>query len=251
MRIDRLYRISAFGEFLNITPTAENMLFLLEEFKEYGLVPSLFQEMKVENIALSPAPLQRIAMVSTDHNNSYNERIAIGSNRIDFEYSITTDRELSNEDKEKINKKACHIFGVIFKKYDKKSSRLALNTESLLAGLSDVEVLDFMSRYTNPISLYDSKSLGEWGTRLMVREKNNISDKEEFFNIITVIGKIILSKQSNGNVTHNNGFNVNIDINTIAENSSVRFISSDIDDFIKTSTKWWNIIISEVSGNDK
>lgn len=251
MRIDRIYRISAFGDFLNIQPTPENMFFFLESFKDYGLVPSIFQEMKIENSALPPVPLQRIAMVSIDNSRKTNERISIASNRMDFQITTTDDIQLNNEQIKEINETAYNRFNVIFNKYDKKSSRLALNTESLLTDLSDKEVIDFMARYTNPIELYNRHAMSEWGTRLVVREKNNISGKEDFLNIITIIEKTILLKNQDQQMIQKNGFSINIDINTVAENSSERFTSENIADFIKIATNFYDSIVSEIVGDKK
>ena len=37
MKIDREYKVSAFGDFSDIVPTPDNMMLLLQEFKDFGM----------------------------------------------------------------------------------------------------------------------------------------------------------------------------------------------------------------------
>lgn len=243
--IDRTYRISVFGDFMDISPTSDNMMFLIEAFKEYNLVPSLFQEVKSEDAAMPPVLLQRIALVPNQENNISEESITILSNRINYNCNIIVDIQLTDQYKKIINEKAYKAFNIIFKKFNKKATRLALNTESLIVGLSDAEAVDFMSLYTNPISLYNSQAMTEWGIHLTAQKRDYINNQEEVFNIITNIGKADLFKQEKENVKQDKGFIVNIDINTIAENTSQRFMSEDIPGFIDVTKTWWNTIIED------
>ena len=217
MVIDRSYKISAFGSFLDIVPDTDTMMFFLESFKEYGLVPSIFQELQITPPSTQPVAVQRVALLSSDNK----KQISISSNRIDFEVKAQDDIKLSPDQLMIINQEIEHCFQVIFEKFNKKSTRLALNTESFIVNLDDTEVNQFMSKYTNPISLYNTRPLDEWNTRLMVREEAPISGINETLTYY-ILAKLY-AKQVEGEVRQSVGFTVNTDINTVAENAVPRF----------------------------
>lgn len=242
MVVDQSYRISAFGEFSDIQPTTENMLFFLNGFKDYGMVPSVFQEVKFDKNIPQPISQQRIALVSSDNT----EKFSFSSNRVDFEITATDDTKLDIEKRKDINKRIESAFKIVFEQFDKKATRLALNTESVVLNLNSEQVIEFMSKYTNPISLYNNSPMDEWSTRLMIRKKEAIRNKEEVFNVITNLSKAVLQKSENGGIIQKNGFLVNVDINTIAENESKRFDILDLVDFVEISTNWWDTIIAEM-----
>lgn len=242
MVIDRSYKISAFGSFSDIVPDTDTMMFFLESFKEYGLIPSIFQELQITPPSTQPIAVQRVALLSRDSK----KQVSISSNRIDFEVKAQDDIKLSSDQLVSINQEIEHCFQVIFEKFNKKASRLALNTESLVVNLTDTEVNQFMSKYTNPISLYNTTPLGEWNTRLMIRKESTISGINEMFNIITLLAKADIQKQVGGKVQQSVGFTVNTDINTVAENAVPRFTYISIKEFIEVVGSWWNTIISEM-----
>lgn len=242
MIVDRTYKISAFGDFSDIFPTTDNMMFFLENFKDDGLFPSVFQEFKIENSNPQPTTLQRIALVSNDGL----ESVPIASNRIDYEWKSTEDVKISVERLDEIQGKVSRVFGLIFNKFDKKASRLALNTESLVIDLTDKELLSFLGKFSNPISIYNESGLKEWNTRLMTYKTGQIGNKEELFNVITIISKAILHKNVDNQVVQSEGFSINADINTVAERSVQRFSSDDFSPFINLTTKLWNSIIEEL-----
>lgn len=242
MVIDRSYKISAFGSFADIVPDTDTMMFFLESFKEYGLVPSIFQELQIMPPATQPVAVQRVALLSRDSK----KQVSISSNRIDFEVKAQDDIKLSSDQLTIINQEIEHCFQVIFEKFNKKATRLALNTESFVVNLNDAEVNQFMSKYTNPISLYNARPLDEWNTRLMVRKESAISGINETFNIITILAKANMQKQVGGEIRQSVGFTVNTDINTIAENAVPRFTYTSIKEFIEIVGSWWDTIISEM-----
>lgn len=251
MVVDRVYRISVFGNFDSIRATPDNMQFFLEAFKEDGLLPTVFQELQVSvpagpaNSVPMPVPVQRIMLVTSDGST----KVSIGANRIDYDVIATTDIKLSVEQREVINQGIVKVFKAIFDKYGKNAVRLALNTESWIINLSPSEFAHFMSKYTNPISLYNGVSLDEWNTRLMVRKNASIGDNNESLNVITIIQKQIMNQTtSEGVVTKHDGLAIHADINTAAENTASRFTASHIEEFIDIVVKIWDQIIDELDG---
>lgn len=242
MVVDRSYKISAFGDYLDIVPDTDTMMFFLESFKEYGLVPSIFQEFRITPSSPQTIAIQRIALLSRDSR----KQVTISSNRIDFEVKVQDDVKLSSDELVIINKEVEYCFQVVFEKFRKKAIRLALNTESFVVGLNGEEVNNFMSKYSNPISLYNDKPLDEWNTRLMVRKEQPILEKQETFNVITTLSKTYMQKQTDRDLKQFMGFMVNVDINTIPENTTARFTFTSIKEFIRIADNWWDTIIAEM-----
>ncbi len=251
MVVDRVYRISVFGNFDSIKATPENMQFFLEVFKDDGLLPTIFQELQV-NVPTVPGnpvppsiPNQRIMLISSDGST----KVTIGANRIDYDFVATVDIKLTVEQRSEINQRVINTFSFIFKKFRKSASRLALNTESLIINLSPNEFNSFMSKYTNPISLYNSVRLDEWSTRLMVRKSASIGNNEESINVITIIQKQEMTQTAtDGTVSTHDGFAIQTDINTIAENTASRFTALHINEFINVAVSIWDKIIDELDG---
>lgn len=242
MKIDREYKVSAFGDFSDIVPTPDNMMLLLQEFKDFGMVPSIFQEIQIDTNGAQPISVQRLALVSNDGL----EQVPIGSNRIDFIHRTATDISLQNDEITGINNRAVSIFDYIFRMFDKKASRLALNTESMIVDISEAEIDSFLAQFSNPIHLYPSSALDEWNTRLMVRKEATIDGKQEVLNVITIINKQKFNKNVDGQQKEFDGFSVNVDINTLFERSIQRFRKEDCESFIAIAAGLWKEIIEEV-----
>lgn len=242
MVIDHSYKISAFGDFSDIKPNAETMMYFFEKVKDYGLLPSVFQELQIKVDGAQPVTQQRIALLSSDSR----EKVSIASGRIDYEITATSDEKLDPAFRKQLNTKICEVFELIFNKFSKKSSRLALNTASFVINLSDGEITEFMSRYSNPISLYSEAPLDEWSTRLMVRKTEKILDPQERINVITNLSKAALQKQVDGEVVNSTGFAVNVDINTVPDNTIQRYSAADLACFIDIAVGWWDKIIAEM-----
>ena len=79
MVIDHSYKISAFGDFSDIKPNAETMMYFFEKVKDYGLLPSVFQELQIKVDGAQPVTQQRIALLSSDSR----EKVSIPSVVVD------------------------------------------------------------------------------------------------------------------------------------------------------------------------
>lgn len=254
MVIHQLYKISVFGDFSDIQPTTDNMLFLLNAYKDFEMVPSMYQELNfpINSVMLQIGPvpqqsaplLQRIALMTSNTQ----ERFILGSNRIDYEISIIDENVNNIEHFAVYNKKIYEAFNRLFEHYKKSSSRFALNTNSWIIDLSANELREFFSRYTNPISIYQDVIMDEWSTRLMTKQKKTIDEMDEVLNIITGITKGLYYKTDD--VSHGmppvDGFVIDIDINTIAENTANRFSSANLSTFLSEALYVWNEVWGEI-----
>lgn len=242
MVIDREYKFSAFGSYADIVPNNENITFFLSTFNEkYNLVPSVVQEFQVSGNNQTFVS-HRICLL----NNDGLLQIVIGSNRIDFVFSHTTDDLFTGEDKERIRNIVVDILSVILDHFGKASNRLALATRSLLADLSGDEIVSFLGKYGNPISLYSEKEMKEWSEHLMVRRQIEINARPETLNVITNLTFAQLTKQLEDRTAQYPGFIVDLDINTVGENAVARFAGKDSGEFLGHAFELADMILGEV-----
>ena len=241
MLFDRSYKISAFGDFSDITPTQENMEYMLGKFGKSGLLPSIFQEIVTPNKGEFPVSVQRIALISNDGS----KQVIIASNRVDFILQINSDKELSDVDINDLNQESKNIFADLFNKFEKKSNRLALNTESFIVELNNEELKKFMLQFNNPISIYNG-ILDEWNIRMMIRQECPIRTRTENANIITEISRSEFLKKVEGEMKNTTGFFVFNDINTVFSNQ-MRFEAEDLHDFSVYASKLWRKILEDIN----
>ena len=127
MIADIVYQISVFGDFSSITPNDKTITEMMANFKDYGLLPNLFQE---NSFNLPPDPrlakmetTNRLSMVSIDKKIN----VMFASGRLDIsKSSADLTSPLPNEDTEvllDILEKA--TFGRSF-------TRIALKTTAIL-----------------------------------------------------------------------------------------------------------------------
>lgn len=238
--VDRVYKVSVFGEFESIQPDPETMLSFMQHFGANGFVPSLY----VEVLAGPNGAIQknRVALVT----NTGDRKITIGSSRIDIEFIQNEDAQFSMEEREVFNRFASETIEYVFSNYSKASNRLAINTESLLIDLSDKMIESFSKRFTTPISIYGENPLKEWSIRLVTKKQEKINDKTEQFNIITAIKKTVLQKTKDDQPVLADGFSISGDLNTAGENQRYRFDSHDLSSFLKVVNSWLDCILKDI-----
>jgi hypothetical protein len=249
MTIHQLYKISVFGDFVDITPSPENMVLLLKEFENDKMVTSLFQELPqippigVLTVEISssfiqnPPSQQRIALVTTDGQ----EKIAIGSKRIDYEIITNESNGLSSEHFVEYNTRMCKALNLLLEKFNKRSWRLALNTQSIV-NITETEQVECFRKFSNPISLYKDIIPAEWSTRLLTRQTVEIEGESDALNIITILSKSQFSKIVGEEIMIMDGFGIELDINTVPENVANRFTGSCIQSFTTSALTIWNEI---------
>ncbi|MEG2001074.1 MAG: hypothetical protein RR053_06770 [Evtepia sp.] len=242
MIVDHSYKVSAFGNFENILPTSENMMYFLEAFDCCKMVPSVATEGAFNVKTQQQLVTQRLSFISNDSR----ERVVIASGRIDYEVNATDDIKLDVSQRESLNKKILFVFKTIFERFDIQSSRLALNPSSIITNLTDDEYMQIMKKYHNPISIYTPTDLSEWGTRLLVCKDIVINGKTEVLNVITQIDLEIAQKAEAGVLKEDHVFVVTLDINTSQNNRNIRFSAVELEEFISQANSIWDKIIDEV-----
>lgn len=226
MIADIVYQISVFGDFLSITPNGKTITEMMANFKDYDLLPTLFQE---NSFNLPPdtglAKMEtksRLSMVSIDKKLN----VMFASGRLDIsKSSADLTSPLSSEDTEVL----LDILGKAT--LGRSFTRIALNTTAILNNPSD----SVMGKIQPNLDFYADPN--ELTLRLNKRVELLISDSSnEISNAIITfqktMGQLLLNNQP---MSIDNGLIVQFDINTLAENSSARFSPEQAKMFIKSA----------------
>jgi hypothetical protein len=241
------FKTSIFGDFDNIKPTPEAIMDLVTEFAQFEVMPSTFTEtnsgipiLSVTNI-LPPVTKNRLRLTSE----SEGMDIFIFSYRIDIDFRPKDFIGFSDKQIHTLIKKTEIVFEQLLNKYTKSASRLALNTTTLLIDLHDEQRGVFLGKFIADGS-YFSNPL-EWSTHLMKRESIKLNKNQDMLNIIANIATTIGQEGKDNKSRDFNGFSIDFDINTIAENTAPRFILPEIRDFLVQTVDLKKRLISDLT----
>ena len=220
---DIIYQISVFGDFTSIKPNTETVDAMITRFRDYGLLPAVFQEGSFTFPSNTGVPkaetTNRLQMVSFEKNIN----VMFASNRLDInrastDLTIGVTNDNLNELLDILNKAAS---GLSF-------TRIGFNTTSLLNNPSTSLLQKIQPRLT----LYNDPN----ELMLRVNKRNDIAvgdNSNEQSNVILTaqktMGQLLINNQP---ISVDNGLILQFDINTIAENSEPRFFSEQTNKYI-------------------
>jgi hypothetical protein len=244
---EMIFKTSIFGDFDNIKPTPETIMDLIKEFAEFEVMPSTFTEtnsgipaLSVTNI-LPPATKNRLRLSSE----SEGMDIFIFSNRINIGFEPKDFTGFSDEQIRNLMGKTEIIFERLLNKYKKSASRLALATTILLIDLQDEQTGAFLHKFITGTS-YFSKPL-EWATHLMIKESIELNGCQDTINIIANIAATTGQESKDNQSRDFDGFSIDFDINTAAENTAPRFTLPEIKDFLNQAVDLKRKLISDLT----
>jgi hypothetical protein len=244
---EMIFKTSIFGDFDNIKPTPDIIVELVNEFAEFQVIPSTFTEtnsgipaLSITNI-LPPVTKNRLRLSSENEGMD----IFIFSNRVDIGFNPKDFIGFSGEQIRNLITKTETIFERLLIKYTKSASRIALNTATLLIDLQDEQRSAFLRKFIMDKS-YFSNPL-EWSTHLMKREAIKLNGNPDTLNIIVNIATAIGQESKDNKPRDFNGFSIDFDINTVAENTAPRFILPEIKYFLNQTVDLKKKLISDLT----
>lgn len=210
------YIASIFGDFNKIEVNSENVYKLMETFKDENLIPSTMQEVIINGNNMPDTVVRpRLSTINNEIS------IEITTNRIDVELR-SLDRRIVNEEKfDTFIKKASDYIVRLCNGFNIKGNRLAINTDEIIIDNLNNEKVNDLSP-NEKIDFFKYNKIHEWTTQAVVRNKFDFSHgKSEEVNII-------LSLSKNDNITLKEGLiegglRVSVDINTVPNNTEMRF----------------------------
>ena len=211
-------QMSIFGSFENIgnDPTTVSNLISLYRNK---FIPSVIQMAEIDPINDSVKTINRLSMVSVDNKVT----IAFLPNRIDCNYSFKDEATEPLGIEAKLHN-MCELLrnGIVY--FSTIGNRIAINgrfvTDEISLSCND---------YIVSRAFYRGADINEWSTNCNTVKKLNILGTEEATNNILNIG---LGENNQGKI----GLIVSFDINTIPENSFMRFNAEALPAFLEQAS---------------
>ena len=215
------YQLSIFGNY-SITPTPEIVTSLMTDInKATGelFLPNIINSQQIEIPSNRISTISNLAFTTQDQKFS----IALMNERIDISYNKVVSTDISIADFYSMAEKALNA---IMSNAKLMSNRLAVNIQMLV----ELQAIDQLNVLGNSLiksaDYYGDKSLCEWSTRVNSRSSICIDGTDEDINTITDISTAqSVQGQKPGLLYH-------IDINTIPQNTGLRFTSSALKPFI-------------------
>lgn len=223
-----------FGDFSGYDVNSKSIFDLMNDFKEFEVIPNVIDEVQLE--IRENIPTQRI--VKRIQLNSYKNKIMI--NILEDNISIHAMPEINDhEGKSNINinefiKDTKIIFKILSKIINNKANRISLITTYL----NDSDIKKQYDKYIKPDGFFKDKDVFEWNSRSVVRENLDINGAQEEINIVCNIYKangVISSILHTPTNFKFDGVLTEIDINTIPEKIEFRIDDKFIDTFYDTA----------------
>jgi hypothetical protein len=208
MTAELQYKLSVFGDFMDITPNTDTVLALTEGLRKFQMIPSSFQELGPITPPSPPNVLNRLLMHSDSDKESVTVRFSF--QRIDIDFTTKTEDGLRSVDA--CRNRTKDIIKAINEKYPHKFSRLALNTQTLFVPESVNERDQYMSKFQNTLGFF--KTPAELFVRLMNRTEFTLHSSRSNVNVIMATNTFAGSVNLGGKEMPD-GFSINFDINTV------------------------------------
>jgi hypothetical protein len=229
-------QVVLFGSFDEINPSTDNIKFLVENFSDKGFIPSQFNELSIgiPNIPTINSP--RLSLTSTD--SSWN--IMFGKERLEVILTNINVDVYKMPDKELFISTFNDTYKKIYQKFPKNIKRIGFVFQYLIR---DVAISSLPQNLNIKPSFFD-KSLFEFSNRYASKRTIKIPHDE----IINIIGELTWIKNLmtiNSKNTLFNGLLLNLDINTILENSNYRLNNSMIESFLSEVSRLETELVKE------
>lgn len=219
------YQLTIFGTY-SIEPSPDTITLLMNAInKATGelFLPNLISGQQVE------IPSNRITTISNlgyvTQNQKYN--ISILNERIDINYHRVDNSDLGISDFYQFAVKA---LSAIMQECSLKSNRLAANIQVLANAIHEPLIPDLGKKLVASAEYYDDKPFVEWSTRINSISFVQIDNIEEKLNTILSINTAV------ENPSQRQALLYHLDINTVPQNTTLRFCNTSLAEFTTNVT---------------
>lgn len=164
---------------------------------------------------------------------------------IDISQNLTDAKGNNIGDIKQFSTEASDIFVRIMDKYQQKAHRLAILGSLVLKEMSSQALDDLYPKIFNPVSTHKENKPVEWNFRAVSRIEKEINGNSEMLNYITEISRVPVQTIFDQFISSDR-IVVNLDINTVPDNTNSRFEKLDIVDFYRNAHGWYNDLLSEL-----
>lgn len=241
LEIHSKYQAIFFTNASDIVPSPEIISNVLTMFRDMELLPSTFQELSGNSVAMQP----RIQL-----NNSNNEWVILfGSNRILIEKNPTPPSSRNMGEIEDFVGQAVDILLRISSHFKLKGNRLSLISSGMFEQMSGELLGQIQTKLFNNIPFYNREPPNEWNYRNASRWHGlKINDITEPLNVISSINRVRGQFNEPIGVTPFDRIEISFDINTESDNTDNRFSGDSLNEFFMYVIKLRNEIIAQIEG---
>lgn len=221
MPIGLNYQLSILGNY-SVSLSPEIITTLMTRINQVStevFLPNIINSQQIEIPSNRVSTISNLGFVTQDQ--KYN--IAILNDRIDINYNKPIDKELNLSEFYTIAEK---ILSAIMQSCNFPSSRLAANIQMLIELESSDHMQNLGKKLLKSAEYYNDKPFCEWSTRVNAQSAIRIGDMDEGINVITDISSTESVQREKTAVIYH------MDINTLPQNTNMRFDSSSLKPFI-------------------
>lgn len=221
------YMLSIFADTNDIVPNAATFSKLQSALGD-DYIPMTIQEMGVDGIK------NRISMDKQD----LGIKILFLNNMIIIEKYPKNILDASIGTFEDFCDFGSEIINSLLNEFKKKANRLTFVSKYLLKKSSGDDLNTITSKLFNYPPSYEESNAFEWNWRMVSRVNKEFNGSNEDMNYVTAINRIKGNMFNNGFSEEFEGLDVEFDINTLAENDTLRFDKEEIQKFYLAAKTW-------------
>lgn len=238
------YQIGLFGNFDSIQQTPDivkNLMDVMQKFDSYNLLLNTMTEITFDPQIGTPVQVNRISF--NDQNSGL--QIMFGSKRLDFIKEMRDENGNNMGELGDFTKQIEKIILALSNSFDeiKKFNRLALISESFINKLTEAEKDKMYKKLLNEI-FFQNQSIKEWNVR--IADKQGGVKLQEQINTILSIDRIQGQLIVNNQQKNIDEIKLLLDINTIAEDTSLRFDIDSINKFLEDSVNKVTLTFNDI-----
>lgn len=218
---------SVFGDFKDIDLSQESMSKLYQIYLKENMMPSVMKEFDV----LAQNVKNRPNFVANDNSIS----IAIASNRIDIIADVSAGDKMPSKDI--FIDKAIKYYKEFFEIFDVGVSRMSFISEGIVKIIEKPEEEKLECQYLNTDCLYNKDNIFEWSSNNVSLDEWDINEKKEKVNLNVTMAQRRLNAMKNNQPVIITALVLVQDLNTVAENTSLRLTIDDIACFMNKANE--------------
>lgn len=231
-----LYRIISFADYSNISYSPSVISLLKDKFGSGYTFNQLPEPLLNGNLHFG------INMISPDM--SIHPNINLGSMRIEMAMASNKKTGFDDEDLTNAKKSMINSFSILYSLFSEvmqDANRLACISNYAFFEIDENEMYSFKERFLKPLGYYNDKSTTEFMAKYAGLDSKQINGREEKLNVISTLYRLF---QNQGAPI--DGYGLELDINTVAENKKTRFSFDSFDDFVSIANSIKTIVVGDV-----
>lgn len=245
--IDIKLKYHAVAFMQNIEASQKNISEMMRLFSDRELLPTTYyEEPAASSIQPEFTPLQPpLFSLQSPNPNSNGFNIRFGIDKVEVIKDATDVKGSNLGTIEQFSSEVADIFTKILSKYPQKANRLALLSSVILKEMNGKMLDEIYVKLFNPIQLFNDNKPVEWSSQTLSLISKQICDTDETFNFVSEVSRVNGQLNISQEVIPIDRIVINLEINTILQNTQSRFDEAAIIDFYSKVQVWHEDLMGE------